>query len=97
MADWSGKPVTRFDRRTGQTANVNMGTLVDNIAWNAGHTKALVGGQTDTIEQGFACTGAPAVNCDIHFAVDELDRRRWRRDRSPGPPSWARRRYRPSP
>jgi len=73
VANWSGKRVTRVDRRTGQTANVDLGMLVDNLAWNSDHTKVLAGGQTDTIEQGFACTGSPAINCNVHFAVYELD------------------------
>ncbi len=73
VANWSGKRVTRVDRRTGQTTDVDMGMLVDNLAWNADHTKVLVGGQTDSIEEGFACTGSPDVNCKIQFAVYELD------------------------
>ena len=47
--------------------------LVDNIAWNSDHTKVLAGGQTDTIQQGFACTGSKDINCGIHFAVYEVD------------------------
>lgn len=75
VANWSGKRVTRVDRRTGRTASVDLGMLVDNLAWNEQGTKILAGGQTDTIEQGFACTGSQAVNCDIHFAVYEIDPR----------------------
>jgi len=73
VANWSGKRVTRVDRKTGQMTNVDLGMLVDNLAWNSDHTKVLAGGQTDTIQQGFACTGSQDINCGIHFAVYELD------------------------
>jgi sugar lactone lactonase YvrE len=73
VANWSGKRVTRIDRATGDTATVDLGMLVDNLAWNQDGTKILAGGQTDTIEQGFACSGSAAINCDINVAVDEID------------------------
>jgi sugar lactone lactonase YvrE len=73
VANWSGKRVTRVDRRTGKTATVDLPMLVDNLAWNEDGTKILAGGQTDTIEQGFGCTGSPTINCNIHFAVYEID------------------------
>jgi hypothetical protein len=73
VANWSGKRVTRIDRRTGETATVDLGMLVDNLAWNADHTKVLAGGQTDTIEEGFTCVGSQDVNCAVHFAVYEVD------------------------
>jgi len=73
VANWGGKRVTRIDRRTGETTNVDLGMLVDNLAWNQDHTKILAGGQTDSIPQGFACTAKPDVNCDIKFALYELD------------------------
>jgi hypothetical protein len=73
VANWSGKRVTRIDRSTGEIANVDLGMLVDNLAWNQDGTKILAGGQTDTIEQGFACSGSAAINCNINFAIYEID------------------------
>lgn len=74
VANWSGKRVTRIDRRTGAVANVALPMLVDNVTWNEKGDKILVGGQTDSIDQGFGCAGsATAVNCDIKFALYELD------------------------
>jgi hypothetical protein len=74
VANWSGKRVTRIDRRSGATATVDLAMLVDNLAWNADHTKVLAGGQTDTIQQGFGCAGSKTdVNCNINFAVYEVD------------------------
>jgi hypothetical protein len=65
--------VTRIDRTTGEIATVDLGMLVDNLAWNQDGTKILAGGQTDTIEQGFACSGSSDINCKIHFAIYEID------------------------
>jgi DNA-binding beta-propeller fold protein YncE len=73
VANWSGKRVTRIDRTTGEIATVDLGMLVDNLAWNQDGTKILAGGQTDTIEQGFACSGSSDINCKIHFAIYEID------------------------
>lgn len=73
VANWSGKKVTRIDRTSGEIATVDLGMLVDNLAWNQDGTKILAGGQTDTIEQGFACTGSPAINCNVNFAIYEID------------------------
>lgn len=73
VANWSGKSVTRIDRKTGIMASVDLGMLVDNLSWNEDGTKVLAGGQTDTIDQGFACSDSQAINCDIHFAIYELD------------------------
>jgi hypothetical protein len=73
VANWSGKRVTRIDRTTGEIATVDLEMLVDNLAWNEDGTKILAGGQTDTIDQGFACTGSTAINCDVNFAIYEID------------------------
>jgi len=73
VANWSGKRVSRIDRRTGEIANVDLGMLVDNLAWNQDGSEILAGGQTDTIEQGFACSGSDAINCAVNFAIYEID------------------------
>lgn len=74
VANWSGKSITRVDRTTGEKATVDMGMLVDNLIWNEDGTKILAGGQTDSIEKAFAeCVGSPSLNCDINFALYEVD------------------------
>lgn len=74
IANWSGRRITRIDRESGKADSVEMGMLVDNLAWNADHTKILVGGQTDSIDKAFAeCVPTPNVNCAINFAVYEVD------------------------
>lgn len=57
----------------GSSPPVDLGMLADNLAWNQDGTKILAGGQTDTIEQGFACSGSAAINCTINFAIYEID------------------------
>jgi hypothetical protein len=74
VANWSGKSITRIDRTTGETLTVDMGMLVDNLAWNEDGTKILAGGQTDSIEKAFAeCVPTPDLNCSINFAIYEVD------------------------
>jgi hypothetical protein len=74
VANWSGKGITRIDRKTGEKAFVDMGMLVDNLAWNQDGTKILAGGQTDSIEKAFAeCVPTPNLNCAINFAIYEVD------------------------
>jgi hypothetical protein len=75
VANWSGKRVTRIDRTTGATSGVDLGMLVDNLAWSPDHSKIFAGGQTDSIEKGFECTNSQAINCSVNFAVYELDPR----------------------
>jgi DNA-binding beta-propeller fold protein YncE len=73
VANWSGKRVTRINRTTGATTTVDLPMLVDNLTWSQDGTKILAGGQTDTIDEGFACSGSPALNCRINFSVYEID------------------------
>ena len=73
VANWSGRRVSRIDRRTGETTTADLPMLVDNLAWNEDGTAILAGGQADTIDNGFACSGGDAVNCSLPFAVYQLD------------------------
>jgi sugar lactone lactonase YvrE len=67
VANWSGKSITRVDRRTGEKATVHLPMLVDNLTWNEDGSKILAGGQT-------ACAGsAAAVNCDVKFSIYEIN------------------------
>ncbi|EJJ29490.1 YncE family protein [Rhizobium sp. CF142] len=73
VANWSGRRVTRINRATGETSSVDLPMLVDNLAWSPDHSKIFVGGQTASIEKGFECTNSQAINCNVEFAIYELD------------------------